>query len=150
MKLRQSITALLFMAVSSLSWSDLEPYKDYQISDKVISMTTVKVDANMRDVYLEGLRDTWVPSNEIAKELGQIADYKILASELPLSGEFNLVLVVFFDKASDLEPSKKAYDAFMAKWSKEMQKKADKKTKSYPDIRELTGEYRLREVTFSK
>ncbi len=143
LKLLITITMLMF---SSLALADYEVYKDYDLSESVSSVTTVKVDANMMDVYLEGLGETWVKSNKIAMELGQIKDFHIYASELPQSGEFNLVLVVNFDKGADLEPSKEKYQAFMKKWSEKQEKKTRKIVKTYPDIRQLTGEYRLREI----
>jgi hypothetical protein len=36
----------------------------------------------------------------------------------------------------------------MAKWSKENQKKSDAIVVTYPNIRTITGEYLLREITF--
>jgi hypothetical protein len=143
--LRKFLT-LTVLLLASNAYADLEVYKDYDISESVSSVTTVKVDANMMDVYLEGLRETWVQSNEIAKELGQIKDYHIYASELPESGDFNLILVVNFEKGEDLEPSKARYDVFMKKWSDSQQKKTRKIVKTYPNVRKITGEYRIREI----
>lgn len=108
----------------------------------------MKVDANMVDDYLEGIKATWVASSEEAKKLGHIADYSVYVSELPNSGEFNVVLVVQVNSAADLEPSKERYEAFMKAWGEANEKLVEEKVKSYPDIREITGEYRLRRVTF--
>ena len=103
---------------------------------------------NMGDAYLEGLRETWIPGNKIAKELGQIEDWAIYRSDLPESGDFNLMLVVKFSKTDDLAPNKARYDAFMEKFT---QKLADETTdyaqKNYPGMRELTGQYLMREIT---
>ena len=52
--------------------AQLEPFQDYDISDAIWIVTTVKVEPNMGDDYLEGIRETWVAGNEVAKELGQI------------------------------------------------------------------------------
>lgn len=144
-------TITLFMSslgllFSSMALADYEVYKDYDIGTGVSSITTVKVDANMMDVYLEGLDETWVKANKIAKELGQIKDFHIYASELPASGQFNLVLVINFESGADLEPNKEKYAAFMKKWSEEQQKKTRTIVKTYPNVREITGEYRLREI----
>jgi len=100
------------------------------------------------DYYLEGIRGTWVASNEAAKKLGQIESYSVYVSELPLSGDFNVVLVTRVESAADLEPNKERNDAFMAAWGDANEKQTQEKVKTYPDIREITGEYRLREVTF--
>lgn len=146
MKRLMHILAMIGIVFSFSAQAELEIYKDYSLSSEIISMTTVKIDPNMEDVYLEGLRDTWVKAVKIEKELGHIQDWKIYTSELPQSGEFNLVLMVTFKHSADLEPNQKKYNAFMKKWGEENQKRSRKIVKTYPDVRELTGEYRLREL----
>jgi len=140
------ILTLLAMFASS-SFAQLEPFKDYDIGEKVYSMTTIKVNPNMMDDYLEGIRDTWVKGNEVSKGLGQLEDYAIYSSELGASGDFNLVLVVTYKNGADLEPNKAAYQAFMKAWGKKMEEKTREITKNYPAMRRITGEYRLREIT---
>ena len=48
-----------------LAYADLEPFKDYSVSESVCSITTIKVHSNMDDPYLEGLKRTWVESHEV-------------------------------------------------------------------------------------
>ena len=138
--------ATLLFSVSAVA--DLEPWKDYEVSDAVWSVTTVKVDSNMGDAYLEGIRDTWVPGNKIAQELGQIESWSIFRSDLPESGDFNLLLIVKFANTDDLAPNKARYEEFMKAFTQE---RADETTeyaqKNYPAMRELTGQYLLREIT---
>ena len=148
MKIHKMISGLVLFAFAGTATADLEPWKDYDVSTSISNVTTIKVDSNMVDKYLEGLRTTWAPTNEIAKELGQIEGYAIYVSELPNSGDFNVVLVVNMKSAADLQPSKDRYDAFMKKWSEASQKESEKVVMTYPDIRTITGEYLLREVTF--
>jgi hypothetical protein len=131
------------------SSAQLEPWKDYNVSNSVSSVTTVKVAANMIDDYLEGIRGTWVESNAVAKRLGQLQDYHVYVSDLPSSGDFNVMLVVNFANTSDLAPNKARYDAFMQAWGKANEAATRKTTTTvYPNMREITGEYLLREVTF--
>ena len=141
------IIATLFTAAGA-AFADLEPYKDYDVSDAVWSITTVKVDANMGDAYLEGIKNTWAAGNKVAMELGQIESWSIYRSDLPESGDFNLLLIVKFANTSDLAPNKERYDAFIKAWGKA---NADASTeyaqKNYPAMRELTGEYLMREIT---
>ncbi|WP_105188938.1 hypothetical protein [Pseudoalteromonas sp. T1lg48] len=139
------LSAVLTFAASNVH-AELEVYKDYDLGTSILEVTTVKVDPNMGDVYLEGLRDTWVKAVKMQKELGYIKDWKIYASDLPISGDFNLVLVVWFENAADLEPNKEKYQAFMKKWGEENQENSRKISKEYPKIRTLTGQYRMREV----
>ncbi|MEO0982126.1 MAG: hypothetical protein AAFX03_05690 [Pseudomonadota bacterium] len=127
--------------------AQLEPFTDYEVSDAVWVITTVKVDANMDDFYLEGLRATWVESNEIAKELGHIEDYAILQSALPQSGDFNLMLAVRFESMAALGPSRERYDAFMEAWGTANQDNTEQIARSYPEMREITGEYIMHELT---
>ena len=144
--------ALSLLLGSAAAWADLEPFKDYDTSEAVWSVTTIRVDSNMGDAYLEGLAKTWVSTNEIAKKLGQIDEYHIYRSDLPESGDFNLLLVVKFKNAeAATQPNKAQYDAFMKEIGKE---KSDEVTqysqKNYPAMREITGEYMVREITLKK
>jgi hypothetical protein len=138
--------AILFGA--SVALADLTPWEDYEPSDAVYSVTTVKVDSNMGDAYLEGLRETWIPGNKISKELGQIEDWWIYRSDLPESGDFNLLLVVKFANTDDLAPNKAEYDRFMEAFTQEQSDRTtDYAQKNYPAMRELTGQYLMREIT---
>lgn len=148
MRIRSFVAGVACLFVASMAWADLTPWEDYEPSDAVYSVTTVKVDSNMGDAYLEGLRATWIPGNKIAQELGQIESWRIFRSDLPESGDFNLILVVKFANTSDLAPNKAAYDAFMAKYTQEASDAAtDYSQKNYPAMRELTGQYFMREIT---
>jgi hypothetical protein len=148
MKLRQLLAGSILASVASVALADLEPWTDYDISEGVTNVTTVKVDSNMIDKYLEGLSQTWAPANEVAKELGQIEGYWIHVSQLPNSGDFNVVLGVDFKDSASLQPDKSQYDAFMKKWGEANQERSDELVLTYPDIREIVGEYNMRSVTF--
>ena len=148
MRIKSILAGVAVLAVSSLAWADLTPWEDFEPSDAVYSVTTVKVDSNMGNAYLEGLRETWIPGNKIAQELGQIESWSIFRSDLPESGDFNLILVVKFANTTDLAPNKEAYDAFMAKYTEAASDAAtDYSQKNYPAMRELTGQYLMREIT---
>ncbi len=98
----------------------------------------------MINAYLEGLKDTWVSGNEVSKSLGQMEDYKIYISDLPESGDFNVVLLSKFKNDDMLAPNKERYDAFVAKFGAERQKQTNQKAqRDYPAMREITGDYRL-------
>lgn len=147
MKIRQLLPGLLLGGIMSVAVADLEPWKDYDIGSGVTNVTTVKVASNMIDKYLEGLSKTWAPANDVAMELGQIEGYWISVSDLPNSGDFNVVLGVEFKDAAALQPSKARYEAFMKKWGEENQKRSDEIVVTYPNIREIVGEYNMRTVT---
>ena len=148
MKLRHLFTAVLLTGFTSIAAADLEAWTDYDISTGVSNVTTVKVDSNMIDKYLEGLSKTWAPANDVAISLGQIESYSIFVSELPNGGDFNVVLVTNFTDASQLQPAKENFEAFMKAWGEENQAVSDAIVPTYPNIRTINGEYLMREITF--
>ena len=148
MTLRHMLVAVALTVFAGSASADLDPWTDYDIGSTISNVTTVKVDSNMIDKYLEGLKATWAPANDVAVELGQIEGYSIYVSQLPASGDFNVILVVRMKDAADMQPDKAEYDAFMKKWGEENQKMSDKIVVTYPDIRNITGEYLIREITF--
>ncbi len=148
MKLRHILAAAALTAFASSANADLEPWVDYDIGSTLSNVTTVKVDSNRIDTYLEGLKATWAPANDVAIELGQIESYSIYVSQLASSGDFNVILVVRMADAADMQPKQADYDAFMKKWGEENRKRSDEIVVTYPDIRTITGEYLIREITF--
>jgi len=138
--------AVLFCFLSTSAMAQLEPWKDYEVSDELWNITLVKVAPNMGDDYLEGIRDTWVAANRVQKELGHIEDFFIYRSQLAESGDFNLLLVVRFANSDQLEPSKERYEQFMKAWGEANRDKTRNITKNYPAMREITGEYLMRRI----
>jgi len=53
--------------------------------------------------------------------------------------------MVVFNSSVDLEPNQEKYQTFMKSWGKANQDNSRKLTKTYPNVRTLTDEYRLRE-----
>ncbi len=147
MRIISALVGLLFALGSTSAFAQLVPYTDYDVSEEVWSVTTVKVDPNMDDDYLEGIRATWAASNEVALELGQIEEYSIFRSDLPQSGQFNLLLIVKLKNTAATAPSKENFDAFIKKWGEERQAQTRKIVKDYPGMREITGQYQMRKIT---
>ena len=136
------------MLMTAPVFADLEPFSDYDQSRSVYHLTTIQVDPNMHDAYLEGIEKTWVSSNEIAKKLDHIVDYAIYRSTLPESGDFNLMLVIEYASVADLEPDKEKYNAFIEAWGKEnADAVTDYSQENYPAMRTIDGEYLLRKIT---
>jgi hypothetical protein len=141
------LALLLSLFATSTAFAQLTPYTDYDTSKELYNVTLIQVHPNMVDDYLEGLKETWVASNKVAMELGQIKDFAIYRSQLEQSGDANLFLVVEFADSSQLEPNKEAYDKFMQAWGAANEDKTREITKNYPAMREITGEYLLRKIT---
>ncbi len=146
-KLLSCIALAATALATTAAFADLKPWKDFTPSEAVWTVTTVKVDPNMGNAYLEGLQKTWVSGNKLAKELGHIEDWKIMRSGLPESGDFNLLLMVKYKNAEMAAPNEARYNEFMQKYT---EKQSDEVTefsqKNYPGMREITGEYRFRRI----
>lgn len=147
LKLRLAVTLFALFFTTS-AFAQLKPYQDYDISDDVWAITTVQVNANMIDHYLEGIQKGWVSSQMVAKKLGHIEDYFVYTSDLPNSGSFNVLLVTRYKSGADLVPSKARYEAFMKEWGAEREAQNDALVKEYPAMRSITGEYQMHRVTF--
>ncbi len=147
MRFKSLVTALLLTFFAQSALAQLEPFKDFDISDELWNITFIKVQPNLGNDYLEGLKETWVASNKVAKELGQIEDFHIYRSQLSQSGDVNLFLVVKFANSAQLEPNKAEYDKFMKAWGEANEDRTREITKNYPGMREITGEYLVREIT---
>jgi hypothetical protein len=146
MHLKLLLSALFLVLLANTAQAQLKPFTDYDISDAVWNITTVKVHPNMGNEYLEGLRDTWVAANRVAKELGQIEDFFIFQSEVGGSGDANLFLVIKYPNSDSLKPSKTEYDRFMEAWGNANQDKTREITKDYSSMRDITGEYLVRRI----
>lgn len=147
--MKKLLIAGIALALATPAAAQLTPYEDYSVSDSVSVVATVKVKENMIEDYLEGIRNTWAASNEVAKELGHIASYGVYVSDLPNGGDFNVLLVTRFANTADFGPSKARYDAFMQAWGNANEDESRKvSTTVYPNIRTIVGEYMMREVTF--
>ncbi|MFT5136115.1 MAG: hypothetical protein ACI9XU_000479 [Arenicella sp.] len=143
----RSIYLAILLCFSTVSNAEFQPWEDYEASDAVYSVSTIKVAANMGDIYLEGLANTWVTGNEVSKKLGQLEDYWIYRSDFPQSGDFNLMLIVKFADTKDLAPNKEKYQAFMKEFTKaKSDETSEYAQKNYPGIREITGDYLFREI----
>jgi hypothetical protein len=146
MQLKHLLIAIVLSFFATNAIAQLEPWEDYEVSDALWNITLVKVHPNMGDDYLEGLRESWVAANRVAKELGQIEDFFIYRSILPESGEANLFLVVRFANSDQLDPNKDEYAKFMKAWGEANQDKTREITKNYPSMRDIMGEYLVRRI----
>ena len=127
--------------------AELKPWDDYDISESLWLVTTIHVSPNMGDIYLAGLKRSWIPQVEIAKDLGHIEDYKIYRSEPFEGGGFNFMLVVKFRETADLAPSKEKYRAFMQQWGEQQkQSKNEFARGKYPGMRKILEQKYVREI----
>ncbi len=139
--------ALAVLAVAPVT-AQLKVWEDYDVSDATWNVTMVKLDPGTQDIYLEGLKSTWVAANEVAKSLGHVEDYAIYANQAVAEGAFDLLLVIKYPSTEMIAPSRERYNAFMEAWGNEnMDSSNEKVLELYNQIREIQGEYVLREIT---
>lgn len=138
--------ALAATTLAAPAAAQMNEYEDYEYSDSVVELTTVRIEPGRLETYLEGLNSTWVAANEVAKELGHITSYGIYTNMAPSSGDFHLMLVITFP-GENMQPSRERYDAFMAAWGEaNMDRSNETVLNIYNEIREIQGVYMLREI----
>ena len=139
---------ILGVAIATSASAQLKVWEDYEVSDAVFSLTMVKLDPGTQDIYLEGLKSTWVAANEVAQSLGHIEYYAIHANQAAAPGAFDLLLVIKFPSTEMMGPSRERYNAFMEAWGSENQAASNEKVlELYNNIREIQGEYMTRTIT---
>lgn len=139
---------LLGVLAAAPAEAQLKAWEDYEISDAAWSVTMVKLDPGTQDIYLEGLKSTWVAANEVAKSLGHVEDYAIYANQAVAHGAFDLMLVIKFPSTEALAPNRERYDEFMEAWGNENVDASNETVlELYNKIREIQGEYLIREIT---
>jgi hypothetical protein len=143
-----SFVLLLGVMVTGPGAAQLKVWEDYEVSDAVWSLTMVKLDPGTQDIYLEGLKSTWVAANEVAKSLGHVEYYAIHANQAVAPGAFDLLLVIKYPSTEVLGPSRERYNAFMEAWGNENMDATNETVRElYNNIREIQGEYMTREIT---
>lgn len=143
-----SIVMLFSLLAAAPAAAQLQVWEDYDISDAAWSATMVKLDPGTQGIYLEGLKSTWVAANEVAKSLGHVEDYAIYSNQMVASGAFDLLLVIKYSSSEDIAPNRERYNEFMEAWGQEnMDSSNEKVLELYNEIREIQGEYLLREIT---
>ena len=145
--------ALLTFACACLitfAHAQLQAWTDFEPSEEVNVINTTKVSENMIPYYLEGLSKTWMPAMKFQKEQGYIKDYKIYVSDLPNSGDFNVITWITFPNDAAVRGSAERSNAIQAHMnSLSTEDERDEVVqKSYPNMRKIVGQYRLREVMF--
>lgn len=141
--------ALFTFAAGSAS-AQTEIYEDYTPSDTVWSVTFVDLEPGTFDIYLEGLRSTWVAANEAAKELGHISDYAIYSNQFGGGADFDLMLVIQMDSIADMAPSQDRYNEFMQAWGEDRQDESNTTVlELYNEIRTIQSEHLIRRIEFN-
>ena len=141
-----AVAATLALAGSAQAF---EAYTDYTPSKEVWNVTMVKVNPNRIDDYLEGLRQTWVPSCEIGKKNGVVVDCFIYLSETAANRDFNMMLVMKLPNGATSDPNADLFKKMQAETRAQLaQDKQDKLVMGYEEFRTFWGEMNFRRIDF--
>jgi hypothetical protein len=99
------VCALALTVLGIAGAARAEPYKDYTFQKGAWQITEVHVDPNHLDDYLTGLKEEWVPGQEIAKKHGVIDDYSVMVRIDPSGTGANVLLGSHYPSLSQLEPN---------------------------------------------
>jgi hypothetical protein len=147
--MKKVLVFVSFFALTTTALAQLKFGTDFTASDSVWSVTHVKVKSNMMPYYLEGIQQTWLAANEVAKEMGQVEDYAIYSNILTDSGDYNLTLVIEFKDLAQYDAGRKKYKEFEAALNKKLaEEKRESIVKGYPEMRTIVGEYLIRKIDF--
>ena len=150
MKNRFKMLVILCFVFSMISISSVSIAQDIYDSKTVWRISTIRIDANMEDKYLENLSKTWKMSMDMAKEEGLIKSYKILKGPAANEADYNLLLMVENEKMGDYDPdpTKDAkWETIEEKVIAELSKETfDETVAMYGDIRKFLGVKIMREI----
>ncbi len=114
----------------------------------VWTLSTIRIDANMDDEYLQRLSKTWKATMDEAKKENLILDYKVLMGSPANKEDFNLLLMVEFSSMGSMDPD----PVKDAKWKairQRIEARPDHKEilQTYGKIRQIFGQKIMREIT---
>jgi hypothetical protein len=127
-----------------------EPYIDYTPQKGATEVITIKVDPNHIDDYLVGLRQGWVPGQELAKKHGVIDWYQV-SIKLNGGAGANVVLIQHYPSLASLEPDKARDMALLAESKAlEPKEKSDSRIAGYEKYRTFVSDDIWTSVDFVK
>ncbi|HEY1448874.1 MAG TPA: hypothetical protein VGF33_10075 [Caulobacteraceae bacterium] len=127
-----------------------EPYTDWTPQKGATQVTTIKVDPNHVDDYLTGLRQGWVPGEELAKKHGVI-DWYLVNVKLNGGAGANVMLVQHYPSLANLEPDKARDTAMIAEGKAiEPKEKSDARIAGYEKYRTFVSDEIWTGVEFPK
>ncbi|MCB0521209.1 MAG: hypothetical protein H6577_00035 [Lewinellaceae bacterium] len=138
---------LTLCAVFFLTAQHAQAQSDVYDSGTVWTLSTIRIDANMDDEYLQRLSKTWKAMMDEAKKEQLILGYKILKGNAANQDDFNLLLMVEYRNLSSMDPD----PARDAKWKAirdRIQARPDHQDilQRYGEIRQFFGQKVMREI----
>ncbi|MEL7190135.1 MAG: hypothetical protein AAGK17_11325 [Pseudomonadota bacterium] len=138
-------TVAVVLPLAAPAAAQMEIYQNWEPAEEVTELTFVQVDQGQEEVYVEGLKSTWVAANEIQQEQGVISSFAIYM--VPYKEDYNMVLRITFPSGEMLEPNKERYLAFLEAFGKaNIDQGNETVLELYNKIRKIQSVALLREV----
>lgn len=137
--------AAIALPMAAPAAAQMEIYENWEPAEEVTELTFVQVDQGQEEVYVEGLKSTWVAANKIQQEQGVITSFSIYM--VPYKEDYNMVLRVTFPSGEMLQPNKERYLAFLEAFGKaNIDQGNETVLELYNKIRKIQSTALLREV----
>ncbi len=138
-------TVAITLPMAAPAAAQMKIYENWEPAEEVTELTFVQVDQGQEEVYVEGLKSTWVAANKIQQEQGVISSFAIYM--VPYKEDYNMVLRITFPSGEMLEPNKERYLAFLDAFGKANIDQGNKTVlELYNKIRKIQSVALLREV----
>lgn len=115
----------------------------------VWSLSFIRTGANVEDDYLKGIKNTWEASMKEAVKEGLIKSYKILLGQAANQEDFNIILMIEYEKLASLDSDPvrdKKWEAIEQIIKDEMKDEYQKTVQNYEIIRQWFGAKLMREI----
>jgi len=115
----------------------------------VWSLSFIRTGANVEDDYLKGIKNTWEASMKEAVKEGLIKSYKILLGQAANQEDFNIILMIEYEKLASLDSDPvrdKKWEAIDQKIKDKMKDEYQKTVQNYEIIRQWFGAKLMREI----
>lgn len=115
----------------------------------VWSLSFIRTGANVEDDYLKGIKNTWEASMKEAVKEGLIKSYKILLGQAANQEDFNIILMIEYEKLASLDSDPvrdKKWEAIEQNIKDKMKDEYQKTVQNYEIIRQWFGAKLMREI----
>jgi hypothetical protein len=146
---KSSVFLLSFLLIILLfPFQNLAQDTPYDVGT-VWSLSFIRTGANVEDDYLKGIKNTWEASMKEAVKEGLIKSYKILLGQAANQEDFNIILMIEYEKLASLDSDPvrdKKWEAIEQKIKDKMKDEYQKTVQNYEIIRQWFGAKLMREI----
>ncbi|MBF90119.1 MAG: hypothetical protein CMG75_10810 [Candidatus Marinimicrobia bacterium] len=146
------ITRIFFTLLFSIGIIFAQRGETWEVSESVYAVSTIDLEPNVDQQYINQLKLTWYNNMEVFKSEGLIEDFHIYKSINQYDGDFDLLLVVKYKNLAIFDSNsknnkrwKKAEDKARKIISEE---EVQNITSNFPKLRTILDQKFMREINF--